>query len=122
MSLKLDDATTTSLQNIIGECEAHLGKPLSKRVFYKDNTVYPKFKATTKLHERRQSRFGNQRDLVERRQDELAVKSVRGVGEGTRSRARSGGGYGMVILMLQKKYIHHLYTRSEGDSVKYFLK
>ena len=51
MSLKLEDAATASLQNIIGECEAHLGKPLSKRVFYKDNTVYPKFKATTKLYE-----------------------------------------------------------------------
>ena len=51
MSLKLDDATTASLQNIIGQCEAHLGKPLTKRVFYKDNTIYPKFKATTKLYE-----------------------------------------------------------------------
>ena len=50
-TLKLDDATTASLQNIIGECETHLSKPLTKRVFYKDNTVYPKFKATTKLYE-----------------------------------------------------------------------
>ena len=51
MSLKLDDVTTVSLQNIISECEDHLGKPLSKRVFYKDNTVYLKFKAATKLFE-----------------------------------------------------------------------
>ena len=51
MSLKLDNTTTASLQNIIGECESHLAKPLSKRVFYKDNTVYLKFKATMKLYE-----------------------------------------------------------------------
>ena len=50
MSLKLDDATTASLRYIIDQCEDHLGKPLTKRVFYKDNTVYPKFKATTKLY------------------------------------------------------------------------
>ena len=43
VSLKLDDMTTVSLQSIITECEDHLGKPLTKRVFYKDNTVYPKF-------------------------------------------------------------------------------
>ena len=50
MSLKLDNATTASLRYIIDQCEDHLGKPLTKRVFYKDNTVYPKFKATTKLY------------------------------------------------------------------------
>ena len=51
MSLKLDDVTTVSLKNIIDQCEQHLGSPLSKKVFYKDNTIYPKFKATTKLYE-----------------------------------------------------------------------
>ena len=51
MSLKLDDVSTVSFESIIDQCEAHLGKPLSKRVFYKDNIVYPKFKATTKLFE-----------------------------------------------------------------------
>ena len=51
MSLKLDDTSTVSLQNIIDQCEPHLGASLSKKVFYKDNTIYPKFKATTKLYE-----------------------------------------------------------------------
>ena len=51
MSLKLDDAATTSLQGIIDQCETHLGKPLSKKVFYKGNTIYPKFKADTKHYE-----------------------------------------------------------------------
>ena len=51
MSLKLDDATIVSLQGIIDQCETHLGKRLSKKVFYKDNTIYPKFKADTKLYE-----------------------------------------------------------------------
>ena len=50
MSLKLD-VTTAGLQSILEQCEFHLGKPLTKRVFYKDNTVYPKFKAATKLYE-----------------------------------------------------------------------
>ena len=51
MSLKLDDATTASVHSIIDQCETYLGKPLSKKVFYKDNTIYPKFKADTKLYE-----------------------------------------------------------------------
>ena len=51
MSLKLDDESVAGLQNIIRQCEQHLGKSLSKKVFYKDNTVYPKFKAATKLYE-----------------------------------------------------------------------
>ena len=52
MSLKLDsDGSVASLQSIIEQCETHLGKPLSKKVFYKDNTIYPKFKTDTKLYE-----------------------------------------------------------------------
>ena len=51
MSLKLDDVSTAILKNIIDQCERHLGSPLSKKVLYNDNTVYPKFKATTKLYE-----------------------------------------------------------------------
>ena len=51
MLLKLDDATTASLQGILGQCELHLGAPLTKKVFYKDNTVHPKFKPHTKLYE-----------------------------------------------------------------------
>ena len=51
MSFKLDDATTASLQSILGQCEQHLGAPLRKKVFYKDNTVYPKFKPHMKLYE-----------------------------------------------------------------------
>ena len=33
MSLKLDDASTASLKNILEQCESHLGKPLPKKVF-----------------------------------------------------------------------------------------
>ena len=51
MSLKLDDESTVSIESIITECEEHLGKPLTKRVFYKDNRIYPNFKKTTKLYE-----------------------------------------------------------------------
>ena len=51
MTLKLDDATTASLQSILDQCGQHLGAPLTKKVFYKDNTVYPKFKPHTKLYE-----------------------------------------------------------------------
>ena len=51
MSLKLDDTSTASLQNIIDQCESHLGAPLTKKVIYKDNTIYSKFKAGTKLYE-----------------------------------------------------------------------
>ena len=51
MSSKLDDETTASLQSILDQCEQHLGASLMKKFFYKDNTVYPKFKPHTKLYE-----------------------------------------------------------------------
>ena len=51
MSLKLDDELAASLQSVLDQCGEHMGAPLTKRVFYKDNTIYPKFKMTTKLYE-----------------------------------------------------------------------
>ena len=46
MSLGLDEETTKALKNIIDQCENHLGRPLTKRVFYgnDENTIYPKLK------------------------------------------------------------------------------
>ena len=54
MSLVLDDNSTKVLENIISQCEEHLGRPLSKKVLYRKDdktTVYPKFKENTKLYE-----------------------------------------------------------------------
>ena len=51
MSLKLDDGSASRLQDFLDQCEEHMGAPLTKRVFYKDITIYPKFKMTTKLYE-----------------------------------------------------------------------
>ena len=44
MSLKLDDASTASLKNILEQCESHLGKPLSKKVFTKTTRSIPNSK------------------------------------------------------------------------------
>ena len=53
MSLVLDDETTKALKNIIDQCENHLGRPLTKRVFYgnDDNTIYPKLKPSVNFYE-----------------------------------------------------------------------
>ena len=54
MSLVLDTESVKVLEDIISQCEDHLSKPLSKKVLYRKHdkvTVYPKFKANTKLYE-----------------------------------------------------------------------
>ena len=54
MSLVFDKNYTKTLENIIARCKEHLGRPLSKKVLYRKDdkvTVYPKFKANTKLYE-----------------------------------------------------------------------
>ena len=42
------------MENIVAQCEEHLGRPLSKKVFYRDDDkvrIYPKVKDNTKLYE-----------------------------------------------------------------------
>ena len=51
MSLKLDHESATSLQSVLDQCGEHMGAPLMKKLFYKDNTIYPKLKPTSKLYE-----------------------------------------------------------------------
>ena len=53
MSLVLDEATTKTLKDIVSQCEGHLGRPLTKRLFYgkDDNTIYPRLKPATKFYE-----------------------------------------------------------------------
>ena len=54
MSLVLDENTFETLKNIVKQCEDHLGRPLTKKVFYgNDNkvTIYPKLKQSTKFYE-----------------------------------------------------------------------
>ena len=53
MSLVLDEATTKILKDIVSQCEGHLGRPLTKRLFYgkDDSTIYPRLKPSTKFYE-----------------------------------------------------------------------
>ena len=53
MSLKLDEETLKTLKNIVKECEGHLDRPLTKKLFYGDdeNTIYPKLKPSVKFYE-----------------------------------------------------------------------
>ena len=51
MSLKLDDVTAASLRSVLAKCGEHMGSPLTKRLFYKDDTVYAKLKSMTKFYE-----------------------------------------------------------------------
>ena len=39
MSLNLDENSAKAAQDIVEQCEQHLGTPLTKQVFYSDNTV-----------------------------------------------------------------------------------
>ena len=53
MSLVLDDVSLRQLKDIASQCESHLGRPLTKRLFYgkDENTIYPKLKPSTKFYE-----------------------------------------------------------------------
>ena len=53
MSLALDEETKKTLKNIVKECENHLGRPLTKKLFYgnDENTIYPKLKPSVKFYE-----------------------------------------------------------------------
>ena len=53
MSLVLDDEILKTLKNIIDQCESHMGRPLTKRVFYgnDENMSYPKLKPFAKFYE-----------------------------------------------------------------------
>ena len=53
MLLVLDDESLKQLKDIVKQCESHLDRSLTKRVFYgnDDNTIYPKLKPSTKFYE-----------------------------------------------------------------------
>ena len=53
MSLVLDEDSLKTLKNIVKECESHLGRPLTKKLFYGEygNTIYPKLKRYVKFYE-----------------------------------------------------------------------
>ena len=53
MSLVLDEESLKTLKNIVKECENHLGRPLTKKLFYGDygNMIYPKLKPCVKFYE-----------------------------------------------------------------------
>ena len=53
MSLILDDESSKTLKDIVDQCESHLGRSLTKKLFYgKDGkTIYPKLKPSTKFYE-----------------------------------------------------------------------
>ena len=53
MSLVLDKETLKTLKDIVSQCESHLDRPLTKRVFYgnDNNTIYPKLKPSAKFYE-----------------------------------------------------------------------
>ena len=53
MSLILDDDTLKQLKTIVKQCEDHLGRPLTKKVFYSNDekTIYPKLKSDVKFYE-----------------------------------------------------------------------
>ena len=53
MSLVLDEESLKTLKNIVEECEDHLGRSLTKKLFYgnDENTVYPKLKPCVKFYE-----------------------------------------------------------------------
>ena len=54
MSLILNENSVETLKNIVKQCEDHLGRPLTKKVFYGNDekvTIYPKLKPSTKFYE-----------------------------------------------------------------------
>ena len=53
MSLVLDEESLKTLKNIVEQCEDHLGRSLTKRLFYGEygNTIYPKLKRYVKFYE-----------------------------------------------------------------------
>ena len=78
MSLVLDDETVKTLKNIVEECENHLGRSLTKKLFYGDgsNTIYPKLKRYVKSYE---SNFG-EIDVFKYEEKVCDVKAVLEVG------------------------------------------
>ena len=54
MSLILDESSVKVLKDIVSQCEDHLGRPLTKKVFYGNNdkvTIYPRLRDSTKFYE-----------------------------------------------------------------------
>ena len=78
MSLVLDDETLKTLKNIVKECETHLGRPLTKKLFYGNygNMIYPKLKPYVKFYD---SDFG-EIDVSKYENKNCDVKAVLEVG------------------------------------------
>ena len=54
ISLVLDEDTTKTLKDIVDQCKGHLGRSLTKKVFYGNDskvTIYPKLKPSAKFYE-----------------------------------------------------------------------
>ena len=100
ISLKLDDGTASRLRSVLGKCGEHMGSPLTKRLFYDGNTVYPKLKSNTKFYEgskevdvsKYQGRLCDVKAVLEivcilLNGDQFTSKSMRGFGSRARARA-----------------------------------
>ena len=51
MSLKLDDESASRLRSVLYQCGEHMGAPLTKKLFYNGNMIYPNLKTTSKLYQ-----------------------------------------------------------------------
>ena len=53
MSLVLDEESLKTLKNIVKQCEDHLGRPLTKKLFSGEygNMIYPKLKRYVKFYD-----------------------------------------------------------------------
>ena len=78
MSLVLDEESLKTLKNIVEQCEDHLGRPLTKKLFYGEygNMIYPKLKPYVKFYE---SDFG-EIDVFKYEEKICDVKAVLEVG------------------------------------------
>ena len=79
MSLVLDTESVKVLEDIIFQCEGHLGKPFSRTILYRKDgrvTIYPKFKANMKLYETEEI---NPLKYEDKRCDVKAVLEIGGI-------------------------------------------
>lgn len=75
MSVVLDENSVKKFEDVIEQCEKHLGKSFSSKILYRRDdgtvTVYPKFKKHTKLYEN-----GNEIDLLKYERKDCDVRAV----------------------------------------------
>ena len=78
MTLVLDESSAKNLEDIVAQCEEHLGRSFPKTVLYRKEdrvTVYPKFNEQTKLYE-----TGGEIDSMKYEDKRCDVKAVLEVG------------------------------------------